>query len=116
LTSAITRIGALRERFWSEVRVPGTGGELNQELEKAARVADFLELGELIARDALAREESAGGHFREEFQTEEGEARRDDENFQHVAVWESAGDGVEPIRHIEPLEFDTVTPTQRSYK
>jgi succinate dehydrogenase / fumarate reductase, flavoprotein subunit len=116
LQDAIRRIGALRQQFWSEVRVPGTGSELNQELEKAARVADFLELGELIARDALAREESAGGHFREEHQTEEGEALRDDENFQHVAVWEFTGDVSDPARHVEPLEFEAVTPTQRSYK
>ncbi len=116
LTEAIQRIQALREEFWNDVRVPGRNEELNQELEKAARVADFLELGELIARDALAREESAGGHFREEYQTEEGEALRDDEHFQHVAVWEYAGDGKEPIRHVEPLVFEAVTPTQRSYK
>ncbi len=116
LKDAIRRISALREQFWSEVRVPGTGSEMNQELEKAARVADFLELGELVARDALAREESAGGHFREEYQTEDGEARRDDENCQHVAVWEFTGDGSEPARHVEPLQFEAVTPTQRSYK
>ncbi|NOZ95185.1 MAG: fumarate reductase/succinate dehydrogenase flavoprotein subunit [Acidobacteria bacterium] len=116
LEDAIQRIGQLREQFWSDVRVPGDNNELNQELEKAARVADFLELGELIARDALAREESAGGHFREEHQTEEGEALRDDEHFQHVAVWEFTGEGKEPVRHTEPLVFEAVTPTQRSYK
>ncbi len=116
LRDAIGRIGALREQFWQDVRVPGTNGELNQELEKAARVADFLELGELIARDALAREESAGGHFREEHQTAEGEALRDDERFQHAAVWEYTGEGSEPRRHVEPLVFEAVTPTQRSYK
>ncbi len=116
LKEAIAGIQKLREEFWSDVRIPGKNEELNQELEKAARVADFLELGELIARDALAREESCGGHFREEYQTEEGEALRDDEHFQHVAVWEYTGDGKEPVRHIEPLEFEVVTPTQRSYK
>ena len=116
LKEAIAEVQQLREQFWSDVRVLGSNNELNQELEKAARVADFLELGELIARDALAREESAGGHFREEYQTEEGEALRDDEHFQHVAVWEFAGEGKEPVRHIEPLVFEAVTPTQRSYK
>ncbi|HHQ47774.1 MAG TPA: fumarate reductase/succinate dehydrogenase flavoprotein subunit, partial [Acidobacteria bacterium] len=116
LKEAIAEVQQLREQFWSDVRVLGSNNELNQELEKAARVADFIDLGELIARDALAREESAGGHFREEYQTEEGEALRDDEHFQHVAVWEFAGEGKEPVRHIEPLVFEAVTPTQRSYK
>ncbi len=116
LKEAIARIRELRGQFWEDVRVLGSGNEINQELEKAARVADFLELGELVAQDALAREESAGGHFREEYQTEEGEALRDDENFQHVAVWEYTGEGSEPARHIEPLVFEAVTPTQRSYK
>jgi len=116
LKEAIGEIQKLRQQFWSDVKVAGSNNELNQELEKAARVADFLDLGELIARDALAREESAGGHFREEHQTEEGEALRDDEHFQHVAVWEFAGDGKAPVRHIEPLVFEAVTPTQRSYK
>jgi len=116
LKDAIARIRELRGQFWEDVRVLGTNNEINQELEKAARVADFLELGELVARDALAREESAGGHFREEYQTEEGEALRDDENFQHVAVWEYTGEDSEPARHVEPLVFEEVTPTQRSYK
>ena len=116
LREAIAEITALRENFWKNVRVPGDGNDLNQELEKAARVADLLELAELMARDALTREESCGGHLREEHQTEEGEALRDDENFQHVAVWEFTGVDAEPVRHIEPLVFEEVTPTQRSYK
>ena len=85
-------------------------------LERAGRVADFLELGELMARDALKREESCGGHFREEHQTDEGEAQRDDENFSHVSVWEHRGDDQEPTFHKEPLTFEYVKPTQRSYK
>ncbi len=89
---------------------------LNQSLEKAGQVADFLELGELMCRDALERRESCGGHFREEYQTEEGEALRDDENFQHVAVWEHLGEGQAPKRHVEPLSFEYVHPSQRSYK
>ncbi len=116
LKDAIKRIQELRAEFWDNVRVLGSQHDINQELEKAGRVADFLELGELIARDALARDESAGGHFREEHQTEGGEALRDDEHFQHVAVWEYTGEDAEPVRHVEPLEFERVTPTQRSYK
>ena len=116
LETALQKIPALREEFWKDVRVPGHGAELNQSLEKAGRVADFLELGELMCRDALAREESCGGHFREEFQTEEGEAKRDDGRFQHVAAWEYAGEGQTPKRHQEPLEFEYVHPSQRSYK
>ncbi len=116
LNEAIEEIRELRAEFWENVRVPGSGAELNQELEKAGRVADFLELAELMARDALAREESCGGHFREEYQTEEGEALRDDERFQHVAVWEFRGDDAEPVRHEEPLVFEKVQPTRRSYK
>jgi succinate dehydrogenase/fumarate reductase flavoprotein subunit len=116
LQEAIEEIRALRAEFRENILVPGSGNELNQELEKAARVADFLELGELMARDALTREESCGGHFREEYQTEEGEALRDDERFQHVAVWEFQGDDAEPVRHEEPLVFETVKPTKRSYK
>jgi len=116
LTEAIEEIRELRAEFWENVKVPGSGEELNQELEKAARVADFLELAELMARDALTREESCGGHFREEYQTEEGEALRDDEKFQHVAVWEYKGDDAEPVRHVEPLVFEKVKPTKRSYK
>ncbi|MCG6948469.1 MAG: fumarate reductase/succinate dehydrogenase flavoprotein subunit [Acidobacteria bacterium] len=116
LTEAIDKIAALRAEFWSDVRVTGTGTELNQELEKAGRVADFFELAELMCRDALRREESCGGHFREEFQTEEGEALRDDENWTNVTVWEYTGEDSEPVAHTEDLEFETVQPTQRSYK
>ena len=116
LKEAIRGIQELRGQFWENVQVPGDGNDINQELEKAARVADFLELGELMARDALARDESCGAHFRETHQSEEGEALRDDEHFQHVAVWEFTGEDSEPVRHIEPLEFERVTPTQRSYK
>jgi succinate dehydrogenase / fumarate reductase flavoprotein subunit len=116
LDRALQQIPALREEFWRDVFVPGSGEELNQSLERAGRVADFLELGELICRDARIREESCGGHFREEYQTEEGEAKRDDENFCHAAVWEHQGDGKEPARHTEPLEFEYVHLTQRSYK
>ena len=115
LAKALQRIPALRQEFWQDVRVPGTGEELNQALEMAGRVADFLELGELMCRDALAREESAGCHFREEHQTPDGEARRDDERFCHVAVWESAGPDAPPVRHEEPLAFDNVHLTTRSY-
>ncbi len=116
LKDAIEKIAAIREEFWSDLRVPGTDRDLNQELEKAGRVADFIELADLLARDALERRESCGGHFREEFQTEEGEALRDDENFTHVAVWEYGGDGAEPVRNVEPLQFENVKLTQRSYK
>ena len=116
LEAAIASIAALRDRFWADVRVPGEGSDLNQELEKAGRVADYLELGELMCRDALERRESCGGHFREEFQTPDGEARRDDERFSHVAVWEHAGEGGPPARHVEPLVFEEVHPAQRSYK
>src|SRR5690606_11770205 len=116
LEKALQEIPRIREEFWENLYVPGSGEELNQSLEKAGRVADFLELGELMCRDALFREESCGGHFREEHQTEEGEAKRDDENFQFVAAWEFKGDGVEHQVHREALEFEYVKPTQRSYK
>jgi succinate dehydrogenase / fumarate reductase flavoprotein subunit len=116
LKTALEKIPELQERFWREAKVPGENEELNQSLEKAGRVADFLELGELICLDALERRESCGGHFREEFQTPEGEARRDDELFAHVAAWEYAGQGKKPIRHVEPLSFEYVHPSQRSYK
>ncbi len=116
LKTALDKIPALREQYWREVNVLGGGGELNQSLEKAGRVADFLELGELMCRDALERRESCGGHFREEFQTPEGEARRDDANFAHVAAWEYKGDDRAPVRHEEPLDFESVHLTQRSYK
>jgi len=115
LAAAVGRIAELREEFWQNLRVPGDAADLNQELEKAGRVADHFELAELMCRDALAREESCGGHFREEHQTDEGEARRDDGAFCHVAVWEHAGDGRVPVRHAEPLAFESVKLSQRSY-
>lgn len=116
LKQAIDQIRSIRENFWKNVKVTGSNVDVNTELEKAGRVADFLELGELMALDALMRPESCGGHFREESQTEEGEAKRDDENFCHVAAWEYQGDGTEPLRHIEELKFENVKLTQRSYK
>lgn len=116
LTEAIEKIRALKAEFWSDVRVTGEGAELNQELEKAGRVADFFELAELMCRDAIQRSESCGGHFRLESQTEEGEALRDDDNFTNVTVWEYTGEDSEPVAHIEDLVFETVQPTQRSYK
>ncbi len=116
LKEAIEEIRSLRWAYWENVNVTGQGNQLNQELEKAGRVADFLEYGELMCRDALAREESCGGHFREEYQTEENEAKRDDEHFCHVAAWEYQGDDKEPIRHQEELKFENVELTTRSYK
>jgi succinate dehydrogenase / fumarate reductase flavoprotein subunit len=116
LEEARAKIRALRDEFWSNVMVPVYGGPMNQELEKAARVADFLEFGELMVVDALNREESCGGHFREEHQTEEGEARRDDEQWTHASAWEFTGVGDEPVEHKEELEFEFVQPSQRSYK
>ena len=116
LKTALDDVGALKNTFWSDVKVPGRENEINLELEKAGRVADFIELGELMIRDALVREESCGAHFREEHQTTEGEALRDDENFNFVSAWESQGDLKEPKLQKEKLEFETVTPTQRSYK
>jgi succinate dehydrogenase / fumarate reductase flavoprotein subunit len=116
LKKAISEIQALREDFWKNVKVSGLNVDVNTELEKAGRVADFLELGELMALDALERKESCGGHFREESQTPENEALRDDENFCHVAAWEYQGDATKPIRNIEELKFETVKLTQRSYK
>jgi succinate dehydrogenase / fumarate reductase flavoprotein subunit len=116
LTKAIHLIRSLREEFWSNVKVPGTGEGLNQNLERAGRVADFFELAELMCIDALHREESCGGHFRAEHQTEDGEAQRDDERFTYVAAWEFAGAGQPPVLHKEDLTFDYVHPTQRSYK
>jgi succinate dehydrogenase / fumarate reductase flavoprotein subunit len=116
LKDALQRIPELREEFWRNVNVPGSDVELNQALEKAGRVADFFELGELMCRDALHREESCGGHFREEYQTEDGEARRDDERFAYVAAWEYTGDLAAPRLSKEPLEFEYVHLAQRSYK
>jgi succinate dehydrogenase / fumarate reductase flavoprotein subunit len=116
LEGAIGKIHSLREEFWESVNVPGTDADLNMALERAGRVADFMEFGELIARDALAREESCGGHFREEYEYPDGEARRDDEQFSHVAAWEYAGPDKEPVRNVEPLTWEVVHPTVRSYK
>jgi succinate dehydrogenase / fumarate reductase, flavoprotein subunit len=116
LQEALREIPALREEFWQNVRVTGGNDTLNQTLEHGLRVADFLELGELMCRDALHREESCGGHFREEYQTEEGEALRDDDNFAYVAAWEFTGEGRAPALHKEPLEFEHVQLAQRSYK
>ena len=116
LTGAIAKIKALRDEFWSNVSVLGSPESLNQSLEKAGRVADFLEFAELMVRDALVREESCGGHFRTEHQTEDGEAARDDEQFTYVAAWEFKGVDVEPVLHKEQLEFDYVKPSTRSYK
>lgn len=115
LKEAITEIQALRKEFWENVFVPGTNDEFNPELDKAGRVADFMELGELMCKDALNRNESCGGHFREEYQTEEGEALRDDENYMYVAAWEYKGDSNYEL-HANPLNYDVVKPTQRSYK
>ncbi len=116
LRTAIEKVRALREEFWRNVNVPGSEGDLNQQLEGAGRVADFFELGELMCLDALERNESCGGHFREEFQTEDGEALRDDEHYQYVAAWEYAGPDAAPVLNKEPLEFEYVHPAQRSYK
>ncbi len=116
LKAALQKIPPLREEFWKNVRVLGENEEINQSLEKAGRVADFLELGELMCRDALERRESCGGHFREEFQTADGEAKRDDANFSHAAVWEYAGEGKTPVLNVEPLVFENVQLATRSYK
>jgi succinate dehydrogenase / fumarate reductase, flavoprotein subunit len=116
LTKALELIPRLREEFWRDVMVPGEGADLNQTLEHAGRVADFLELGELMCRDALHREESCGGHFRLEYQTPDGEARRDDERFAYVAAWEYAGDGQAPVLNKEPLVYENIKLSQRSYK
>jgi succinate dehydrogenase / fumarate reductase flavoprotein subunit len=115
LQEAITEIQALKKEFWSDVKIPGGINEFNPELDKAGRVADFIELVELMCKDALNRNESCGGHFREESQTEDGEAKRDDENFSYVAAWEYTGDSA-PTLHKEELTFEIVKPTQRSYK
>lgn len=116
LKKALEQIPKIREEFWKNLRIPGTGSEVNQSLESAARVADFLEIGELMCLDALERRESCGGHFREEWQTEEGEALRDDDKFCHVAAWEYKGEGQAPVRHVESLSFDNVHLATRSYK
>ena len=116
LTKALERLPALREEFWENVSVPGSDKGLNQSLEKAGRVADFLEFAEVMLTDALDRDESCGGHFREEHQTEEGEAKRNDEDYSYVAAWEYTGVGNKPKLHKEELTFEYVPPTQRSYK
>jgi succinate dehydrogenase / fumarate reductase flavoprotein subunit len=116
LKTALARIPPLREEFWQNVMVTGQEADINKTLEYAGRVADYLELTELLARDALHRNESCGGHFREEYQTPEGEALRDDANYCYVAAWEFTGVGKEPIMHKEPLNFEYVKPSQRSYK
>jgi succinate dehydrogenase / fumarate reductase, flavoprotein subunit len=116
LEKAIIDFKSLREEFWADVRITGGTNEMNPELEKAGRVADFLEMGELMARDALQREESCGGHFREEYQTEEGEAKRNDDEFMFVAAWEYAGKNGEPVLHKEPLIYENIKVQSRNYK
>jgi len=116
LRSALARIPEIRAEFWRDVKVLGTGDELNQSLEKAGRVADFMEFAELMCRDALEREESCGGHFRTEYQSPDGEATRDDARFAYVAAWEYAGEGKAPVLHKEPLEYENIQLATRSYK
>lgn len=116
LSKAVEEIGRLRQEFWKDVKVTGNANEMNQELEKAIRLADYLEMGELMAEDALEREESCGGHFREEHRTPEGEAMRDDEKFMHVAAWEYKGEGQKAERHIEPLKYENIKVAVRNYK
>jgi succinate dehydrogenase / fumarate reductase flavoprotein subunit len=116
LEEALKQIPALREEFWASVTVPGSADTLNQSLEQAGRVADFLELGELLCLDALTREESCGGHFREEYQYPDGECKRDDEKFAHVAAWEFQGAGNAPLRNVEPLNYEFTKMTVRNYK
>ncbi|MCX8512007.1 MAG: fumarate reductase/succinate dehydrogenase flavoprotein subunit, partial [Chthoniobacteraceae bacterium] len=116
LTRALKRLPELRQEFWQNANVPGENESVNTSLERAGRVADFLEFGELMCMDALTRKESCGGHFREEYQTPDGEAVRNDAEYSHVAAWEYQGEGVAPIRHTEPLTFDNVKLATRSYK
>ncbi len=116
LNEAIKEIATLREDFWENVKIPGNANEMNRELEKAGRVADFLELGELFAKDALHRNESCGGHFREEYATEEGEAKRNDKDFSYVAAWEYKGKPSDAVLHKEELKFDNIEVKERSYK
>lgn len=116
LEEALQKIPALREEFFKSITIPGSGEQMNQELEKAGRVADFMDLGELMCFDALQRNESCGGHFREEFQTPDGEAMRDDDGYCYAAAWEWKGPGERQALHKEPLTFDHVHLTQRSYK
>jgi succinate dehydrogenase / fumarate reductase flavoprotein subunit len=115
LAETLKKLPAIREEFWKNVKVTGTGAELNQQLENAGRTIDFIEFAELLARDAQHRNESCGGHFREEHQTPDGEAKRDDEKFAHVAAWEYKGEGKAAERHTEPLTFDNVHIAQRNY-
>ena len=115
LEIALKKIPELRDEFWNNLRIPESSSGFHQQLEKAGRVADFLEFSELMCRDALTREESCGGHFREEHQTDEGEAQRDDENFCHVAVWEFK-EKKDPVRNKEELKYENVKLTRRSYK
>ena len=116
LKKALGMIRELRQQYWRDVRVTGANEEPNQALERAARVADFFELAELMCIDALHREESAGGHFRVEYQTAEGEAQRNDDDFLYVAAWEHKGEGAEPVLHKEPLVYEEVKLAARSYK
>jgi succinate dehydrogenase / fumarate reductase flavoprotein subunit len=116
LEKALTAIRQVKEEFWKDVFIPGEMEGLNPELEKAGRVADFLELGELMAMDALNREESCGGHFREEFQTPEGEALRNDKDFMYVSAWEYKGDTNTPELHRETLDYEFIEVKQRNYK
>ena len=116
LRAGLAEVGALEQRFQVELRVPGGIEGPNPELEKALRVSDFFGLAQLMLRDALAREESCGAHFREEHQSADGEARRDDDRFSHIAAWEYTGDGREPVRHAEPLRFTALQPSARSYR
>jgi succinate dehydrogenase / fumarate reductase flavoprotein subunit len=116
LRYALSAIPKIREEFWQNLRINPGDGNINKNLELAGRVADFLELAELMALDALHRNESCGGHFREEYQTSDGEALRDDENYSYVAAWEFRGEDAPPLLHKEHLEFRFVKPSQRSYK
>jgi succinate dehydrogenase / fumarate reductase flavoprotein subunit len=116
LEEAIRKIPELRAEFWENAKIPGSGNEFNMQLEKAGRIADYLEFGELMCRDALERNESCGGHFREEYQTEEGEALRNDEEYSHVSAWEFRGVDEAPVMHKEPLVFENVELAVRSYK
>ena len=116
LNEALEKIPEIRERFWSDVRIPGSNGQFNQSLEHAGRLADYLEFAELMCRDALDRNESAGCHFREEHQTEDGEALRNDEEFAHVAVWEHTGEGNIPVLYKEHLDFEAMPLARRDYK